>query len=225
MRCFKFFAILTAIFFVSCTSETVEKTDNPTSEKSLSKPLIATGFIGFFTQPHHRPRNQAEGSDPVFETIGYIGLDLVAALDTAHGLAALQAYEIVSNEALAAEITRDDRIEVFRKTLDGMLRATRDYALTAATDCEDCINFALSPLSELETYRGWESDDRIILVVGLETPSPANNGLKSSLGGFAFDPSGRYVDHVFVDYNFSSYLTDDLVTDMTEIYEALLPVK
>jgi len=222
MRRAEIAAILSTIFLASCSPDTAGHVGTSTSEAADLKPLIATGFIGFFTEPHHRSLQQTEGEGPVFEPITYMGLDAAAALGTSNKLAAMQDYAIVSSETLAAAITEDDKLESFQKTLEDVLRATHMYQRTADTDCEICENLSLSPVSKFENYRDWDSRDRIILVVGLETLSPNNNGLRSGLGAFAFNPSGQYVDHVFVDYNFTRYLTDDFAEDMFEIYNALL---
>lgn len=162
-------------------------------------------------------------SDPFSPApIGYVGMDYDAAINAAEEYARDRGYIVLDDtkatEHILANIPEDRIFDI----VDTSLILTNEWLQSGDKTCPNCEDFEGFKLAETQDFILWDDrQDKIVILAGLETLSPNNYGLRSGMGAFVFTRSGKYIDHSFIEYNFSNYLTDDFQLDLIAIVDAI----
>lgn len=200
-----------AIASSGCTSKT-DKPIEPAITESDDTASVVLIFMGFHSEPHTHQTLAETGFDP--RPIGYLGVDVVSAHEAFDTAAMASGFDVIDPEPFIQDVIDTTEADALWLGMKTMLHPIRDYLQTANPSCDRCsaldTRFVLQPNSA----EVWTDNDRILFVGALESPSPINRGLRSGIGVFMFDGNGQFLNHRFIDYNFSNYDTASLAGDL-----------
>ncbi len=173
---------------------------------------LAFTFVGFFNS------EQREFS---VSPIGYAGIDYDVVSSALNKRSEELGHSLVPVGEIERAIVRGLTKNEIDSVVHEMLSQTNQWLQSTDKSCQTCKDFMGFNIVSIEAFDDWDENNQIILVCGLETLSPTSNGLRSGLGAFMFDASGDYQAHLFKEYNFTNYTTEEFSGDMIDILERL----
>ena len=195
---------LAALLAMSCASADRQGGEPPPATGPLKLAVLMFGFFNSENRTAFDPK-------PIRYAVVNLKEAHGALVERAQGLRSEQPIKVLSwseTGSLFEAPASDDVGPTYarlRKTLDVLDFVVQQRKLPK----QDLVQLRL-PIS---LPRGWGAEDRILMIVGLETGRrPDPKGLTSVLGCFWFDGTGSYVAFAAVPYDFTNFGTGEFAT-------------
>lgn len=115
-----------------------------------------------------------------------------------------------------------EEVEKIESTLNTLLATMNQNLITGSDSCTECANLKFINLQIINDFKNWSVSDRVVLIVGLETLSPINTGLRSGLAAASFDTAGNFKSYSITPYNFTTYSTNSMIKDTKVLLKNVL---